>query len=186
MHLIIGSLLSLLLSKKPGKSKSGAFGLSYKGVIEVKHSLPGRIRYYIPKLTRIKLDTGKLKKQLLSIDGINKIEFNPISGSVLVFYDESGIEPFFIFAALVKLFQLEAELEKPTKSMVGKEIFDISSSLNRATYEYTRGLLDLKTMVPLLFIGSALFQFFIKRTRVFPGSMTLLWWAYAMLSKQDK
>lgn len=184
MHLLIGSLLSLLLSKKSFKSKTIQPKLGYRGIIELKHALPGRIRYKIPKLSQYKNNLKQFKKQLLSINGIKDIEFNPVSGSVLVFYDETGIEPIYIFAALVKLFGLEPELERPPQSAVGKELNDITSSLDRAAYEYTRGLLDLKTGVPLLLIIVALYQLFVKRNMGLPGALTFLWWAYAMLSKR--
>ena len=186
MHLIIGSLLSLLLSKKSLKSKGIQPGLGYRGVIELKHALPGRIRYKIPKLFKYKKDIKQLKKQLLSIKEITGVEFNPVSGSVLVFYDETGIEPLYIFAALVKLFDLEKEIQRPPQSTVGKEIYDITSSLDRAAYEYTKGLLDLKTGVPLVLIIIALYQLFIKRNIGLPGALTFLWWGYAMLSKEFK
>ena len=184
MHLLIGSLLSLLLSKNPLQPKADKPRLSYMGIIEVKHALPGRIRYRIPKLAATKMNTTNIKQQLLKIPGIRSVEFNALSGSALVLYNESEIETIYIFAALVKLFDLEKEMQKPTESVVGKEVLDISSALNRVTYEYTRGFLDLKTVIPLMFLGSALYQIFIKRNIALPGGFTFLWWAYAMMSKQ--
>lgn len=183
MHLLIGSLVSLLLSKKSRNSRGAQPQLGFRGVIEVKHALPGRLRYVIPKLPLYIKKLNSFKKQLLSIKGIDSAEFNPVTGSVLVHYDKNSIEPVYIFAALVKLFGLEQDIERSPQSTLRKEIADITSSLDRAAYEYSGGLLDLKTGIPLLLIVFALYQIVVKRNIGLPSAFTFLWWAYAMLSK---
>lgn len=185
MHLFIGSLVSLLLSKKSFSGRGAQPQLGYRGIIEIKHALPGRIRYRIPKVSQSNKTLEPLKKQLLSVKGINDVQINPVSASVLVYYDEIQIQPLYIFAALVKLFDLESQMKRSPRSAVKKEINDIAASLDRATFEYTRGLLDLKTGMPLLLILFAGYQFFIKRNTSLPGGMTFLWWAYALLSKDN-
>lgn len=173
MHIITGLLLSKLFT---GSGKTKSFK-GFHGIVEVKHAIPGRVRFYIPVL---KMDMGKgktLEQQLLKAAAIKELKFSPMLGTLLIHYDEGKIDLITLTGVLAKLLGLEKELEKTPKSIMGLEVARVLKSANSAIYEQTDGLLDLNTAVSLAFLSMGILSM-VRNPSVLPAGISLVYWAY--------
>jgi hypothetical protein len=167
--------LSTLLAKSVVPSKK--FVPGFKNVIEIKHAIPGRIRFLIPELKNAGNIEGYLKEQLTKLQAIETVEVNTITGSVLLKFDPK-LESEILVAALLKLLDLERYAENNPPSMIGNEINQVGSALNRAVYEKTNGLMDAKTGLSLLLLSYGIYQIIRRGLVIAPNGFNLLWWAY--------
>jgi hypothetical protein len=179
MHILTGLLLSKLFA---GSGKARKFK-GFRGIIEIKHTIPGRIRFHIPLL---KMDIAKgqlLEKQLLKAAAISQIHVNPLLGSVLIVYDVNKLDEVTLTGVLAKLLGLEKELEKAPKSLVGEEVSKVLKSANSSIYEQTDGLLDLNTTITITFLSLGIWSI-IKGPSILPAGISLVYWAYNNSIKQ--
>jgi copper chaperone CopZ len=189
MHILTGFIVSSLLGgrflgrKRRGTGRSKRPVLSFRGIIETVHLLPGRVRYRIPLLLHNPEVQAEIESRIPSIEGITGVEASTVSGSVLVRFDPQRIDYAVILTALAKVLGLEEELSKTPRGRIGEELENLSSGLNRAIYEYSRGLLDLKTVVPLSLSGLGLYSVLRRGSIALPGAFTLLWWAVNALQR---
>lgn len=178
MHIITGLLLSKLFA---GKGKKKAFK-GFRGVVEIRHAIPGRIRFYIPVL---KMDAERamlLEKQLLKAQAVKQIQINPLLGTLLVVHDPGKIDAATLTGVLVKLLGLEKELEKSPQSLVGGELQRVLKSANMAVYEQTDGLLDLNSAVSLGFLSLGIWSV-LRSPSILPAGISMLYWAYSNASR---
>jgi hypothetical protein len=61
---------------------------------QVVHHVPGRMRIKVPFLKDLSVDPQQVNELLLPIDGLRKVDFSPITGSVLLHYDPEMYEDF--------------------------------------------------------------------------------------------
>ena len=182
MHIITGLLVSAMLRGKGSPEQRGV--PSFRGVLETKHLLPSRIRLSIPTLVQNHDAKETVLAGLKRLKGIETVSVNLISGSVVIFYDNTKLKPELVIAAMVRILGLEKEIEKPPLSMVSKELTQLGEALNRALFEQSGGLLDLWTAVPLMLAGFGIYKLFSGAGALGgPGALTLLWWAYSTLFK---
>lgn len=149
--------------------------LSFRGIIEVKHNIPGRIRYFIPSLINKDKDIKKLEKVIRDFNKVKSIEGSAISGSLIINY--SDMDPSLITGVLIHVLNLNEEIEKPVLGKVYKELASLFSSLNRGLYEETKGFLDLHSVITLS-LGFMGIRSLLRKPRIAPGAWTLLWWFY--------
>lgn len=178
MHIFTLMLVSKLLS---GKSKRQFKG--FKGIVEVKHAIPGRIRFFIPLLKNNPEGCDKLQKQLVKADVIKEISINALTGSLLIIYDKSGTDEATLTGVVVKLLGLEDQVEKSPLSNIGKEINQVMKSLNTSIYEYSNGMVDLNNLITLSFLSMGAYSL-IRNPRMLPSGLSLLYWAYNNAQKQ--
>ena len=183
MHLVIGGLVNYFLNKPGGTPKT--FVPSYKNIIELKHLLPGRVRFRVPKLIKNDIESKKILKQAAGIDFIHSVSINELTGSLLIKYDPEKVTPDIIFFLCVKLLGLEEEISKPPKPLIVEEVKEISTSLNRVVYEKSNGLVDLKTLIPISFAAYGVYKLATKTHPLAPGALTLLYWAYRDFSRME-
>jgi hypothetical protein len=55
------------------------------------HSVPGRLRVRIPEAKRWPGVVAELVQRLKAVEGIGRVETNSLTGSILMFYDDSVI-----------------------------------------------------------------------------------------------
>ncbi|HJO95194.1 MAG TPA: hypothetical protein QF753_17490 [Victivallales bacterium] len=165
----VGSILKRKKSSLP----------SFKNIIEVAHSIDGRVRFIIPSVCHNPEHKKTLENELLKIDGISLIRVSKITGSLLVCFDESKISTFIIFSSVVHLLNLDIDLTNVEGSLT-KEAVLIKDSLNRGIYEKTNGILDLKSTVILSLFILATGTFISKKVKT-TSRMTFLWWLYNSL-----
>jgi hypothetical protein len=181
MHIITGMLLSLLMSKKQGMTKSPL--LQIRWPIQTSHLLPGRVRFHIPLFKGNQKDLDAAIVQLNKIEGVISAQANSITGSILIHFDESRLQADLLFAALIKLLGLEKEIERTPAPKLNQEFSNIYKSLNQAVYANTNGMLDVKTAIALLIAATGIYRIFTERSISMPATLTMLWWAYSSLTK---
>jgi len=179
VHLITGFILAGLLGKKKDQKRSPLLNIT--GPIKTSHVLPGRVRFHIISLKNNENGTELIKKQFPKIEGVNSFQVNKISGSVLIQFDKDKLEPELLCTALIRLLDLEKELEKMPKPILSNELKEMGNSLNRAVFEKTGGIIDLWTAIPILLIILGLRRIITDRTTMWPTGITMLWWAYNSL-----
>ncbi|NOU60717.1 HMA2 domain-containing protein [Marinifilum caeruleilacunae] len=154
----------------------------FKGIVEIMHLIPGRVRFLVPTLKNEPDKCKQLKTQLEKAEQINGITPNPITGKVLIEFDKDHIDVETLTGVLVKLLGLEKSIEKSPNSMLTKELKDLFKSLNTGVYEYTNGVMDLRSLVTTSFIGFGAYSMIVKRNLMPPG-LNFLYWAYMNLQK---
>lgn len=153
---------------------------NFRGILEIKHYIPGRLRLNCNFIKQNHNSAKILIDTCTQITGINKVIVNESIGSILVEYDFNILEPVLIMGILLKVLGLESQVKQNPNSLVNKEIINITDSLNRATYEKSNGIIDLKSLVMLLIGGYAMYD--IKaRPEIRPCGYTCLWWVYSSL-----
>lgn len=179
MHLITGLILAGMMSKK--KSRKTLPFMYLRGPIETAHYLPGRLRLRVSPLVANDSARKALEEHLPKIQGVSQVSANTVSGSVLIVYKHSVLQPEILFTAVAGILGLQHELEKTPPSRVGREIGDVAESVNRAVYDATHGIIDLWTGVPLILILLAVRGLWTGGTAKASNPYTLLWWAYVSL-----
>ncbi len=152
---------------------------SFRGIVEVKHKLRGRIRFTIPSLKGNNGGFQGLKAQLDKIDHIYNVQVNPITASLLVEHGEE-IEATLIVGIIIKLLGLEEYVKNPPKALVTSEFNNAKESLSLAVNEKTKGVLDLKSILFLLFISMGVRKIR-ENPKLGPNGYTFLWWGFSML-----
>ncbi len=173
MHILTGIILSnLLASRKKNKPFRG-----FRNVIEIRHAIPGRARFYIPLL---KNDPGKgneLEKQLVKADPVKQIKINPLTGTLLVIFDYDKIEIPTLTGVIIRLLGLEEETLKAQPSLLGKELSALLRSANTSLYENSDGILDLNSLITISFLSLGIYSM-VRSAKILPAGLSLLYWAY--------
>ena len=179
MHLVTGLILTALLGRKKNPRKSPLLNLH--DVLETRHLLPGRVRFGIPVLKGNPEGAKLIMEQIPKIEGVESVAVNSITGSVLIYYREEIIEPELLFAALVRLLDLERAIERAVQPALAREIRSMGQSLNRYVYESTGGIIDLWTILPIILAGVGIHKVITQPQMRFPTGITMIWWAYHSL-----
>ena len=157
---------------------------SFRGVAEVRSSLPGRMRLYVPAVTQDMERAGQMKSQLESTGVIQLVEVQPRTGSVLVRYDEAKVQAPVVLGAVMKLMNLEGRLDAVPVGKLREGMRVLARAVNAGVLDATAGILDAKTVVAAALTVGAL------RSKAqigwaVPGAMTLLWWASNLFGVRD-
>lgn len=149
----------------------------FRGLVEIRHQIPGRIRFFIP-LLKTDAEKGKiLEQQLVKADAIHRVQTSSLTGSLLMEFDHSQITPETLTGVLIKLLGLEAEAEKPLPSLAAKELKRFMDAGNRAVIDRTDGVLDLNSFVTLAFLSLGVWSL-VRNPNIMPTGISLLYWAY--------
>lgn len=157
---------------------------SFCGVAEVRSSLPGRMRLYIPAVSGACEQAAQMKAQLESTGVIHQVTVEPRTGSVLVRYDESQVQAAVVLGAVMKLLGLEEKMKTVPSSKVQQGIQLLLSTVNQGVLDATNGLLDAKTLTAGALTVAAL-RSKAQQGWAVPGAMTLLWWASKLFGAQS-
>lgn len=180
MRLILLTLAGKIISDVSGKNKKNKNSVNvpgFVGVIEVKHSIKGRIRYKVPRLKGDNTLVDYIIGQLSKVKFISHVEASAVTGSLLINYDYGQIDPNMLTAAIVKLLNLESEIDKKKDSLVTRELSNIKEVLNLAVYNKTNGILDIRA---IYLIAIMIFAVRGIRTapKMLPNGYTMARWAY--------
>ena len=83
---------------------------SFRGTAEVRSSLPGRMRLYMPAVSGDCAQAAQMKSQLESTGVIHQVQIEPRTGSVLILYDESQVQAPVVMGAAMKLMGLDGKV----------------------------------------------------------------------------
>jgi hypothetical protein len=91
------------------------------------------------------------------------------------------VRPELLFAAIVRLLDLEKELEQTPRPIVVRELRAVVDSLNRAVYERTSGILDFSSALLILMAAVGVSKIMAQGSVAMPAGFTLVWWGLHQL-----
>jgi len=163
--------------------------------VKVVHRLPHRTRIRMPKIHRTPGKMEKIGEHLRQIEGVKGVSVDHRTGSILLdHHDDAG----FIEGLMGSLeeagdlfLSVMMEDDAPEQlSVVSKFLKETLGSANLNVSRSTRGFLDLRMMVPLGFLGAALWKMrHTKEWLIEVPPYVLLWYAfdsYIKLHHHDK
>lgn len=181
-RILSGLLFGLFYGRRlTGKEKKETYFKGFPGTLEIKHCIPGRIRFFVPSLLNSSNGKEILEEKMCKIEGIEKVDVNILSGSLLVQYKTDKIEKILILGIIIKLLGLEDKIDGKEISIIRKEIKKWNEALSYSLYEKTKGLLDIKTAVSLVFLYNGMKGLFFSTEAAKSNPYSLLYWAYRSL-----
>jgi hypothetical protein len=172
--------------------------------IKIVHALPGRIRLKVAQVRDNPTFASQLRERLSVAQGIQKVEVNPLTGSVLVLYDAKAAaspeafrtlaEPLLaLFPGLTlqdfeSLHSLSANGSQIAPPLSGG-IRTLFGTLNAGVHAATGGNVDLKLLLPLALLVLGIRGLLVSEKTVFPAWYDYLWFAlgtYFMLNPKPE
>ena len=154
--------------------------VSFTGVLEVVHALPGRMRLKIPSLARRPRALADFAAALKRLDGVSEVAANPVLGTALVRYDAAKLTPSLVVAAATHGFDFETAFRRH-RSLVGGELSAIHYALNQAVLRRSGGVLDLPALMTVLLIVTFV-RGVLGRGGAKFSPLAVLWWLHRSLS----
>lgn len=154
---------------------------SFYGILEVKHRLPGRVRLQIDSLKGNEDVCTYLEEKLKQVNGINDISINVLIGSVLIKYNENIIEPMILIGVILNILGLDEKVFEKKSGTLHSVMKDTVDMLDLTIYNKTKGILDLKTVIALFFVGYGFKK--VRQNPIMPNGVNLLWWGYNLIAR---
>ena len=180
MHILTGFLLAGLLGKNKSRRRT-LMPMFRTGPVQTAHWIPGRVRLRVPSLAKNRTGAALVQEKLPAIQGVQSVKLDPASGSILIVYREDQVRPELLFAAVVRLMGLDAELKRTPEPVVTRELREILGSANRMVYDQAGGLIDLWSAGLILLTAVGIQRVWTQGMRAFPAGLTLVWWGMASL-----
>ena len=175
--------VTMLLAPK-GNPRNKANLPSFRGVAEVRASLPGRLRLYMPVIAEKHECALRMKAQLESTGAVREVQINPVTRTALFIYDSSAVEAAVVEGAAIRLMELDGAIRKRPVSAMEKGLKTLWDCVNHGVLEATNGLMDGRMLA-----GSAITVAGLKSLAANglsqPGALTMLWWASNLFRKNS-
>ena len=155
--------------------------VSFSGVLEVVHALPGRMRLRMPSLRARARALAEFATSLKRLEGIQDVTVNPVLGTALVRYDAAKLTPSLVVAAATHGFDFETAVRNH-QSLVGGELRALHYAFNQAIMQRTGGVLDLPALMTVLLIVTFV-RGITGRGGPKVSPLAVLWWLYRSLSR---
>lgn len=153
----------------------------FYGILEVQHYIKGRIRLKVNSLIQDDEKAKELVGKLASLNGIEDISVNTLIGSVLIKFSEEVVDPITLIGAVLSILGLEEEVFDKKNGKLFSGMREVIESIDFAIYNKTKGILDLKSTIALLFIINGIRK--IRQNPIMPNGVNLLWWGFNIISK---
>ena len=153
----------------------------FYGILEVQHYIKGRIRLKVNSLIQDDEKAKELVGKLASLNGIEDISVNTLIGSVLIKFSEEVVGPITLIGAVLNILGLEEEVFDKKNGKLFSGMREVIESIDFAIYNKTKGILDLKSTIALLFIINGIRK--IRQNPIMPNGVNLLWWGFNIISK---
>ena len=142
-------------------------------------SLPGRRRYRVSKLSP---ELAKLlEEQLVKLSYVQSVQANPVSGSILLVFDEAckffgGVADKISrgFGKMAAMASSEAHAGSITRS-----IRNTARAFSQWIKDHTCGWFDMSSLASLLFLLRGLRKMML--TKQYPSGSQMLWWAVTLM-----
>lgn len=155
--------------------------VSFSGVLEVVHALPGRMRLRMPSLRARARALAEFATSLKRLEGIQDVTVNPVLGTALVRYDAAKLTPSLVVAAATHGFDFETAVRNH-QSLVGGELRALHYAFNQAIMQRTGGVLDLPALMTVLLIVTFV-RGITGRGGPKASPLAVLWWLHRSLSR---
>lgn len=155
--------------------------VSFSGVLEVVHALPGRMRLRMPSLRARARALAEFATSLKRLEGIRDVTVNPVLGTALVRYDAAKLTPSLVVAAATHGFDFETAVRNH-QSLVGGELRALHYAFNQAIMQRTGGVLDLPALMTVLLIVTFV-RGITGRGGPKVSPLAVLWWLHRSLSR---
>jgi hypothetical protein len=165
--------------------------------IEIVHALPGRVRVKIARLKGDPALAGESQKKLGGVPGIQEIEANPVTGSVLIHYDKKQLMSLESLQALSEtLAQLVPDLDTGRLSAwltavtegggVGSgQGTDLLASISGQAGQITQGL-NVNLLIPLTLFFLGVRSLWLAEELAFPAWYDYFWFAFSTLAMLNR
>ena len=153
----------------------------FYGILEVQHYIKGSIRLKVNSLIQDDEKAKELVGKLASLNGIEDISVNTLIGSVLIKFSEEVVDPITLIGAVLSILGLEEEVFDKKNGKLFSGMREVIESIDFAIYNKTKGILDLKSTIALLFIINGIRK--IRQNPIMPNGVNLLWWGFNIISK---
>lgn len=155
--------------------------VSFSGVLEVVHALPGRMRLRMPSLRARARALAEFATSLKRLEGVQDVTVNPVLGTALVRYDAAKLTPSLVVAAATHGFDFETAVRNH-QSLVGGELRALHYAFNQAIMQRTGGVLDLPALMTVLLIVTFV-RGITGRGGPKVSPLAVLWWLHRSLSR---
>ena len=155
---------------------------SFHGIAEVRASIPGRIRLYMPAVTDHPEIAAQMKKQMEETGAVREVRINPSTGTVLFLYDETQVEASVVEGAAIRLMGLDEAIQRQPVSRMETGLKTLWNSINHGIMETTKGWMDARMLTGSVLSIAAIRSMMIHGAGL-PGGITLLWWASSIFSR---
>ena len=153
---------------------------SFKNALEVKSSIPGRVRFYAPILVGNIEVANSFVDQISKIDVIKTCRVNTLTGTILLEYDHQLLDTQTLEGAIIKLLGVDKTIDEGRVSEVKKASERLFAAVNNGLYDFTNGLLDVKSLAALALIGAGLLDLRRNGGGRLPDYATLGWWGTSL------
>lgn len=145
------------------------------------HTAPGRCRFKIPSRRRDVEYFHDLREALLDTGGVEQVQANPLTASVLVLYDTEQVDLNDLTAQLQTANQFEiSDRPMDTQTVWEKAVVGVGN-IDQQLKEITSGQIDFKSLLFVMLVMMAVRQ--LQQGVVFAPAITLIWYALQMLTK---
>jgi len=145
----------------------------------VGHETPGRLRLKIPSRKGDGAFFEQVQKRLFQCEGIEKVEVNAVTGSILCIHHTS-LDAVAAYVRKKKVFDLRRETPGP--GSVRQQVSGSFADLNRQIRGAMSGQVELWNLVFLFLIGSGVYQVARGNITAIPW-YTAFYYAFNILSK---
>lgn len=155
---------------------------SFRGIAEVRASIPGRLRLYMPAVGNDPEAAARMKSQMEETGAVHSVTVNPATGSVLFLYDEKQVEAAVVEGAAIRLMGLDEAIRRQPVSKMEKSLRTLWDGINHGIMETTSGWMDARMLAGTA-VSIAALRSLLAQGAVLPGGITLLWWASNIFSR---
>lgn len=156
----------------------------FYGILEVKHYIKGRVRLKVNTLINDEIKAQELEERISVLNGIDFISTNILTGSVLIKFQEEIVDPITLIGAILSILGLEEEVFNKRPSLIFTGMKEILESVDFAIYNKSKGILDLKSAIAILFLINGIRK--IRQNPIMPNGINLLWWGFNLVYKGGK
>ena len=170
------AVAAALLAVSGGGSRNKLKLPSFRGVAEVRSSIPGLLRLYMPAVAAKSEAAKTMKARLESTGAIREVRLNPRTGTALFLFDPDQVEAAVVEGAAIKLMGLDGEIRRPPVSRMETGLRTLWEAVDHGVMEATHELMDARMLAGSALTAAAL-RGLVANGVTGPGALTLLWWA---------
>jgi len=149
----------------------------------ISHSTPRRLRIKIPSSKGNTSFLSSVKDHFLDLEGIEKVEINTVTGSVLLIHNlDSRIIA--DYAANHDLFSIKAPETEYKQTFISKKITETFKDLNKTVTASTKGFANVPDLLVLVLIGLSAYQIS-QGNFMAPAWYTAVWYALNIFLKSQ-